>query len=106
MSTFFTNTAGAKIYFDIEKHNFLDIPIVSYGEKGVIEEVLSVGFLQHMSLPIVTVKKGKKNVVFRIPDELEGWVLHLILLSNGGIKLLPGKVEFAILDGRTYAEIL
>jgi hypothetical protein len=101
---FLINRRGGKVYLDIEKHSYLDIP---NSISGKTYEVLSVGTHQQSNKPIATVKIGDLIQVYRLPDDLGGWVQDLAAQSIMGIKLLPSKVQFGTRDsGEHYAEIL
>lgn len=94
------NARGGKVYHDVTKHSYLDIPKTLDGKTF---EILSTGFVQ--TSPIVTVQEGNEVNVYRIPDELSAWIDHLRSLSAMGTKLLPAKVTFGW-NERWYAEIL
>ncbi|WP_035424555.1 hypothetical protein [Bacillus sp. UNC438CL73TsuS30] len=107
MADYVVNKAGAKIFSDITKHKTLPIPtLLTQQAEGAVYEVLSVGMHGGTRTPIATVKEGGKSVAYVLPEGLNGWVENTMLMSMQGIKLLPSKIEFGILDGRTYAEIL
>lgn len=108
MADFVVNKAGGKVYMDLSKHDTLKIPVlVNDRAKGVVYEVLSVGVAGSQRGLIATIKKPNKSVVvYRLPEELRGWVEHSMGLSVMGIKTFPSKVEFGVLSGRTYAEFL
>jgi hypothetical protein len=88
-------------------------PIVaSKSETGLMLEVCALG-------PVPEIKRMKHYAVIqttdgdllRLPDELFNWALdtaRAIIVGGGNepVKLLPAQVEFGVLDGRTYAEIL
>ena len=97
------NARGGKVYHDLNKHAFLEIP-----ESGKAYEVLSVGNHQfnHSGL-VATVKVGDLVQVFQLPKDYAGWVESLRSASMMGMKLLPANVEFGKRDdGNYYAEIL
>ncbi|WP_052487857.1 hypothetical protein [Gordoniibacillus kamchatkensis] len=97
------NARGGKVYHDITKHSFLEIPD---SMEGKVYEVLSVG-LQKEGHPIVTVQVGDLVQVYRLPQDYVNWINHLREASVMGIKMLPAKVEFGKRsDGSYYAEIL
>lgn len=101
---FIVNARGGKIYMDIEKHPFLDIP---NSMDGKTYEVLSVGTHMKSNAPLATVKVGDLIQVYRLPADLGDWVQDLAAQSIMGIKLLPGTVEFGTRDnGRHYIELL
>lgn len=108
-SDYILNKAGAKIYYrNASKHEKLPIPIINADNKsGNICEVLSVGTIPGLNGgKIATIKHEDDAVVaYLLPKELDSWVDDLMGYSVGGVKLLPGTVEFGNLDGRIYAEI-
>ncbi|QEO07785.1 hypothetical protein FLQ07_20560 [Bacillus paralicheniformis] len=108
MADFIINKAGAKIYKDIKKHEFLKVPVlINEKEKGAVHHVLSVGILGGQRDPIVTVKESNGEVVaYRLPIDLLGWVENFMGLKLQGVDMFPAKVEFGKLNNRTFAEIL
>lgn len=104
---FLINKAGAKIYYNNPAlHESLPIPLVTDVTKGgTVYDVLSVGKINDGSI-VATVKHADASVVaYKIPEELSDWANHLMEYAQNGVKLLPEKVEFGILDGRVFAEI-
>jgi len=103
------NNKGAKIYTDINRHAFLDVPDVATAalDAGAKYTVLAVGFLKGR-LPLITVKNDGKPEAYRLPDDLAGWVDMNMQASLKGVKMFPAEVEFGYLveEDRTYAEIL
>jgi hypothetical protein len=108
MENYVVNNAGATIYCDINKHKLLPIlPLPSHQTSRVIYEVLTVGMHWGGRTPIATVKDYNKVVAYILPSELHGWVENILLMSTNGLRVpLPAKVEFGVLGGRLYAEIL
>jgi len=108
MADFIVNKAGAKIYTDISKHEFLNLPVLpNTSVKGIVHDVLSVGFLGGQREPIITVKESNgEAVAYRLHQDLYGWVENSLSLKLSGIDMFPGKVEFGILNDRAFAEIL
>jgi hypothetical protein len=107
MADYEVNKAGAKIFSDISKHKVLPMPtLLTQQADGVVYEVLSVGMHGGTRTPIATVKEGSEVVACILPMELYGWTENFLLMSVNGTKLLPAKIEFGILDGKPYAEIL
>ncbi|MDE5054885.1 hypothetical protein NDK25_21970 [Niallia taxi] len=108
MSDFILNKAGAKIYKDIKKHEYIETPVLSDpSESGIIYNVLSVGFVGVQRSPIMTVEEtdGKVNA-YRLPDELGGWMEKTMNQSAMGVNVFPSKVEFGKLNNRVYAEMI
>lgn len=108
MADFIVNKAGAKIYKDINKHDYLKVPVLlDEKEIGIIYEVLSAGIIGPQRVPIVTVKETNgKAIAYRLPDDLTGWMENSIGLKLQGIDLFPAKFEFGKLNNRVYAEML
>lgn len=105
-SEYVVNKAGAKVYKDLSKHNVLEIPTLNNeSEQGKIYEVLSIGMMPP-GIAIATVKNGDLPVAFRLPSELAGWCQHSMGLAMQGVKIFPAKVEFGVLNGRCYAELV
>ncbi|WP_174732989.1 hypothetical protein [Mesobacillus harenae] len=106
MAEYVVNKAGAKVYTDISKHEVLAIPTLkSTAEQGALYKVLSVG-MHRKQTPIATVKKGNGAKAYILPEELHGWALNVLMTSADGVKMFPATVEFGVLNGRSYAEIL
>lgn len=107
MNEFILNKVGAKIYKDINKHSILEIPTLDGGrEKGAIYEVLSVGMFPSGN-PLITIKNDRNEVIaYKLPEELHGWCQSIINIAMTGVKIVPSRIEFGILNGKYYAEIL
>ncbi|AAY60474.1 hypothetical protein BF28_5945 (plasmid) [Bacillus cereus E33L] len=85
------NTAGVVIHNDINKYPLLNIPMIINEEDGMVYEVLNAGFYTNdavamittddfattrVKAPIITVKTNDGSIqVYRLPLELEHWVL-------------------------------
>ena len=108
MEDYIVNNAGAKIYHDIQKHEFLEIPVLdNASESGNVYNVLSVGFIGAQREPVASVKEPNGNVIaYRLPHELNGWIENAISMKMMGISLFPSKVEFGVLNDRVYVEML
>jgi hypothetical protein len=94
-------------------------------EKGSIYTVHKVGFLAadpkdcaRAGIECKTGSRGKcylptaflefagdKQLV-RLPFELTSWVLTGVTMTGSGASVFPTEVEFGVLNGRTYAEML
>ena len=97
---YFTNSKGAKVYYDIQKQPDL------YLVDGTTEyEVLSVGFGKQM-IPLITIKQNGIIMCYKLPIELADWVSGLLYCSKMGLSILPSKVSFTKRDGRYYADLL
>jgi hypothetical protein len=81
-------------------------------EKGLILDVRGVGIVPKIStMDNYAVVQDSGGRVLRVPQELFNWARDTVatLRVAGGndlVNLLPMSVEFGILDGRAYAEIL
>ncbi|GAB6425837.1 TPA: hypothetical protein ACOQ4I_003353 [Bacillus cereus] len=115
------NAAGALIHDDINNHAFLNIPMIIDEQDGRLYEVLSAGFhskneiamvttdgfsTTRVNTPIVTVKNDDGSIqAYRLPLELEYWVLACMRAASEGSNPFPRKVAFGILDTRFYVEL-
>lgn len=59
-----------------------------------------------VTLPTAVVEFDGKPQLCKLPIELGSWAFDQVALAHSGMNLFPAKVEFGILDGRHYAEIL
>ena len=113
------NAAGAIIHNNINSYPFLNIPMIINEKDGVIYEVLSAGFQANdavpmittdgfaatrINAPIVTVKNNDSSIqVYRLPLELEHWVLSCMHAASEGKNPFPCKVAFGIIDTKFFA---
>ncbi|MEB8648937.1 hypothetical protein P4G96_08490 [Bacillus cereus] len=114
------NAAGAIIHNNINSYPFLNIPMVINEKDGVIYEMLSAGFQANdavatittdgfgttrVNSPIVTVKNNDGSLqIYRLPLELEYWVISCIHAASEGKNPFPCKVAFGIIDTIFFAE--
>ncbi|MEE3950215.1 hypothetical protein [Bacillus wiedmannii] len=114
------NAAGALIHNNINSYPFLNIPMIINEKDGVIYEVLSAGFQANdamaivttdgfsttrVNTPIVTIKNNDGNFqAYRLPLELEYWVLSCMQSASAGKNPFPCKVAFGIIDTKFYVE--
>lgn len=114
------NAAGAVIHNDINKHPYLNIPMIINEKDGQIHEILSAGFhnsnaiamvttdgfsTTRVNTPIVTVKNNDGSIqVYRLPLELEYWVLSCMHAASVEKNPFPCKVAFGIIDTKFYVE--
>ncbi|MGX1461560.1 hypothetical protein ACUXG3_005959 [Bacillus thuringiensis] len=114
------NAAGAIIHNDINNYPYLNIPMIINETDGMIYEVLSAGFhtndavgmlttdsftTTRVNVPIVTVKNSDGSIqIYRLPLELEHWVLSCMRASSVGKNPFPRKVAFGIIDTKFYVE--
>ncbi|MBW8012275.1 MAG: hypothetical protein FVQ83_13745 [Chloroflexi bacterium] len=94
-------------------------------EKGTIYNVKKVGFLavpvkdcagrimktrkipgNKCLLPTIVLNIESKDELYRLPVELSEWVENCVAMAHSGMSPFPSEVEFGILDGRSYAELL
>lgn len=114
------NAAGAIIHNDINNYPHLNIPMIINETDGMIYEVLSAGFhtndavgmlttdsfaTTRVNVPIVTVKNSDGSIqIYRLPLELEHWVLSCMRATSIGKNPFPCKVAFGIIDTKFYVE--
>ncbi|MDX5960324.1 hypothetical protein SIL04_22745 [Bacillus cereus group sp. BfR-BA-00331] len=114
------NTAGVVIHNDIKKYPLLNIPMIINEEDGMVCEVLNAGFYVNdavgmittddfattrINAPIVTVKNNDgSNQIYRLPLEMEYWVLSCMSSASAGKSLFPCKVSFGIIDSKFHVE--
>ncbi|KAB2393384.1 MULTISPECIES: hypothetical protein [Bacillus cereus group] len=115
------NTAEAVIHNDINSYPFLNIPMIINEKDGVIYEVLIIGFhnddavamittdgfaTTRVNAPIVTVKNNDGSLqIYRLPLELEYWVLSCMYAASEGKNPFPCKVAFGIIDTKFFCGI-
>ncbi|HDR7948790.1 TPA: hypothetical protein QCY38_002416 [Bacillus toyonensis] len=114
------NAARTVIHNDINNYPYLNIPMIINENDGIIYEVLSVGFHNNdavaiittdgftttrVNTPIVTVKNDDSGIqVFRLPLELDYWVLSCMRDASKGKNPFPCKVAFGIIDTKFHVE--
>lgn len=115
-----TNTTGAVIHNDINDYPLLNVPMIINEKDGMIYEVFSAGFHANNALaiittdgfdktrlntPIVTVKNNDGSFqAYRLPLELEYWVLSCMQTASAGKNPFPCKIAFGIIDNKFYVE--
>jgi len=113
-------TARTVIHNDINNYPYLNIPMIINKKDGMIYEVLSVGFHNNdavgmittdgfattrVNTPIVSVKNNYGSIqVYRLPLELEYWVLSCMRAASTGKNPFPCKVAFGIIDTKFHVE--
>ena len=97
---YFYNQRGAKVYKDISKQPYLPL---SEGKNKYY--VLSVGFSKNGE-PLVTISVNDEVLCYRIPDEYRDWAMTMVGIANSGQKFFPGEVEFSLVGGRYFVDIL
>ncbi|MGQ7871646.1 hypothetical protein [Bacillus sp. 1A] len=114
------NTARTVIHNDINDYPYLNIPMIINEKDGKIYEILSAGFYTNdvvamiktdgfattrANTPIVTVKNNDSNIqAYRLPLELEYWVLSCMRAASAGKNPLPCKVAFGIIDTKFHVK--
>ncbi|MGF9769644.1 hypothetical protein [Bacillus albus] len=114
------NTARKVIHNDINNYPYLNIPMIINEKNGMIYEVLSVGFHNNdaaaiittdgfattrVNTPIVSVNNNDGSIqLYRLPLELEYWVLSCIRAASTGKNPFPCKVSFGIIDTKFHVE--
>ncbi|MGE6592322.1 hypothetical protein ACQKFU_22680 [Bacillus mycoides] len=115
------NAAGAVIHNDINNYPLLNIPMIINEKDGQLYEVFSVGFHSNdevamittdgfattrMNAPIITVKNNDGSIrIYRIPLEIEFWVLFCMRSASVGKNPFPCKIAFGIIDNKFYVEL-
>ncbi|MCC2386011.1 hypothetical protein NST86_29960 [Bacillus sp. FSL L8-0199] len=114
------NAAGAIIHNNINNYHILNIPMIINKEDGIIYEVLNAGFQANdavamittdgfattrVTAPVITVKNNDGSIqLYRLPLELEHWVLSCMRAASVGKNPFPCKVAFGIIDTKFFAE--
>ncbi|MEH7539383.1 hypothetical protein CN939_26670 [Bacillus thuringiensis] len=114
------NAAGALIHNNINSYPILNIPMIINKEDGIIYEVLNAGFQANdavamittdgfattrVNAPIVTAKNNDGSLqIYRLPLELEYWVISCMHAASEGKNPFPCKVAFGIIDTKFFAE--
>ncbi|EOP78904.1 hypothetical protein IGM_06511 [Bacillus cereus HuB4-4] len=114
------NAAGAVIHNEINNYPILNIPMIINEKDGMIYEVFSAGFHANNALAIITTDgfattrvntpivriKNNGGIIqtYRLPLELEYWVLSCMRSASLGENPFPCKVTFGIIDNKFYVE--
>ncbi|HDR8040727.1 TPA: hypothetical protein QCZ17_002985 [Bacillus cereus] len=114
------NASGAAIHTDINNHPYLNIPMIINKNDGQIYDVFSVGFhsndtiaivttdgfsTNRVNTPIITVKNNDGSFqAYRLPLELEYWVISCMHAASAGNNPFPCKVAFGIIDTKYHVE--
>ncbi|MRC29432.1 hypothetical protein [Bacillus cereus] len=113
--------AGAIIHNDINNYPLLNIPMIINEKDGMIYEVFSAGFhandavgmlttdsfaTTRVNTPIVRIKNNGGIIqTYRLPLELEYWVLSCMHSASLGENPFPCKVTFGIIDNKFYVKL-
>ncbi|WP_257152177.1 hypothetical protein [Bacillus toyonensis] len=105
---------------DINNYPLLNIPMIINEKDGMIYEVFSVGFPTNDALAIITTDSFAttrvntpviriKNIggiiqTYRLPLELEYWVLSCMRSASTGENPFPCKVAFGIIGTKFHVE--
>jgi len=73
------------------------------GLSGTVAPDVPAGILP---LPTATVASGEGERIYRLPIELNDWVISIVALAQDGRLRFPCEVEFGILRGRHFAEFV
>ena len=104
----------------------IEIPsLKSESEKGSVYEVKKVGFVivdkekckkekikaqdapgNKCALPTAVVLFDGIYELCSLPIDLTEWVQQCVAMAHSGMNAFPSKVEFGVLNGRTYGEML
>lgn len=106
---YITNQQGAKIFSNIDNQPKLAIPALGDNRiRGLVLEVLSVGFHDKNHTPMVTVKKNKTIKSYLLPDWYSEWAELNIASAQSAATPFPCQIEFGYLpdEERYYAEVL
>lgn len=114
------NAAGAIIHNNINRYPILNIPMIINKKDGIIYEVLNAGFQANdavamittdgfattrVNAPIVTAKNNDGSLqIYRLPLELEYWVISCMHAASERKNPFPCKVAFGIIDTKFFAE--
>ena len=114
------NATRTFIHNDINNYPHLNMPMIINEKDGKIYEVLSVGFHNNDSVamvtrdgfsttrvntPIVTVKNNDGSIqAYRLPLELEYWVLSCMHAASVEKNPFPCQVAFGIIDTKFHVE--
>ncbi|WP_089608103.1 hypothetical protein [Bacillus cereus] len=114
------NTARTVIPNDVNNYPYLSIPMIINEEDEKIYEVFSAGFhtndtvamiktdgfaTTRANTPIVTVKNNDSSIqTYRLPLELEYWVLSCMRAVSTEKNPFPCKVAFGIIDTKFHVE--
>ncbi|MEZ2369587.1 hypothetical protein [Bacillus sp. RCC_6_1] len=114
------NAAGAIIHNNINNYPHLNIPMIINEKDGMIYEVLSAGFhtndavgmlttdsftTTRVNAPIITVKNNDGSIqAYRLPLELEHWVLSCMRAASVEKNPFPCTVAFGIIDKKYHVE--
>ncbi|EMX0193233.1 hypothetical protein AAFX88_004262 [Bacillus cereus] len=114
------NPARTVIDNNINNYPYLNIPMIINEKDGMVYMVLNAGFHNNdavamittdgfattrVNTPIVSVKNNDGSIqAYRLPLELEHWVLSCMRAASLGKNPFPCKVAFGIIDTKFHVE--
>ncbi|MGG0650961.1 hypothetical protein QRE62_01355 (plasmid) [Bacillus mycoides] len=114
------NTARTVIHNDINNYPHLNIPMIINEKNGMIYDVFNAGFhindavgmittdgfaTTRVNAPIVSIKNDDGSIqIYRLPLELEYWVISCMHAASRGKNPFPCKVAFGIIDTKFHVE--
>ncbi|PEW08797.1 hypothetical protein [Bacillus cereus] len=114
------NPARSVIDNNINNYPYLNIPMIINEKDGMVYLVLNAGFHNNdaaamittdgfattrVNTPIVSVKNSDGSIqAYRLPLELEDWVLSCMRAASTGKNTFPCKVAFGIIDTNFHVE--
>jgi hypothetical protein len=100
------NAESQGLVLEVEKIGFLRVPLVLCDELGLTAaDTVGSG---ECPLPTALVRtESGDRTLHRLPLELASWAFDSVALAHAtGIRWLPSRIEFGVLDGRCYAQLL
>ncbi|EJP85745.1 hypothetical protein FC679_15505 [Bacillus cereus] len=114
------NPARTVIDNNINNYPYLNIPMIINEKDGMVYVVLNAGFHNNdavamittdgfattrVNTPIVSVKNNDGSIqAYRLPLELEYWVLSCMCAASTGENPFPCKVSFGIIDTNFHVD--
>lgn len=89
--------------YTVQKVGFLAVPETDCRKNNICAQSGPGG---KSLLPTAVVEFAGQQQLCRLPLELTSWVFDCVAMAHSGMNSFPSKVEFGVLDGRTYAELL
>jgi hypothetical protein len=89
--------------FTVKKVGFVLVSPDECSSRGINAPAIPGG---KSALPTAVVQFDKEFELCSLPLELFDWVEGCVSMAHAGINPFPIKVEFGVLDGRYYAEVL
>ncbi|WP_227997834.1 hypothetical protein [Nocardia australiensis] len=88
--------------------------VASPKHTGLVLDVATIGLGNPLALPGESTQpyiRCTNHTVLRLPDPLHDWATTVIATTHthraeGWPPIFPGQIEFGILDGAMYAELL